>query len=196
MKTLALLAMATSPAALAWTPGTYSIDTAHSKVGFEVPHLVIATVEGRFNEYRGEVVVGEKLEDSKVSVAIDAKSVDTGNAKRDEHLRSADFLDVEKHPKLTFRSRRVTGKREAFKVVGDLTLHGVTREVTLDGKFLGTAKDGWGNLKAAFAGEARINRKDYGLVWNKIVEIGPTVGEEVTIRLKVQGAKSAGVAAR
>lgn len=177
-------------AAGTYAPGTYAIDASHSKVGFEVPHLVISTVEGRFTDYKGNVVLDKKFQKSKVNIDISAKSIDTSIAKRDDHLRSADFFEVEKYPALTFKSKRFTGTPEAFKVAGDLTIKGVTKEVVLDGKYLGTVKDGYGNEKAAFQAGTKINRKDFGLNWSSVVEAGPVVGDEVTISLKVQAAKA------
>lgn len=165
----------------------YSIDTAHSKVGFEIGHLVISTVEGRFTKFDGEIVLAEKFQDSKVTANIDTASVDTSNADRDKHLRSADFFDTEKFPKMTFVSKKITGNAKSFKVTGDLTLHGVTKEVVLDGKYLGTAKDLYGNTQAAFRANGKINRKDFGLVWNKMVEASPAVGDEVTILIAIEG---------
>lgn len=170
--------------------GKYAVDIAHSKVGFEIPHLVITTVEGRFDKYEGEIELAEKFTDSKVSATIDINSIDTGNGDRDKHLKSADFFDAAKYPSMTFKSKKITGTAENFKVVGDLTIKGVTKEVTLDGKFLGVVvNDGFGNTKAAFTAGTKINRQDYGLKWNKMVEAGPTVGDEVTISLKVEAAK-------
>lgn len=168
--------------------GKYVLDTAHSKVGFEIPHLVITTVEGRFTKFDGEIELAEKFADSKVNATIDVASIDTANGDRDKHLRSADFFDVAKYPKMTFKSKKVTGSQEKFKVVGDLTIRDVTKEVTLDGKFLGVVKDAMGNNKAAFSASTQINRQDYGLKWNKMVEAGPTVGDEVTISLKLEAA--------
>ncbi|MEW6057714.1 MAG: YceI family protein [Bdellovibrionota bacterium] len=172
-----------------YTPGSYQIDPMHSKVGFEVPHLVISSVEGRFNDYQGEIMLADKIEESKVEVTINANSIDTGIKKRDDHLRSADFFETSKYPKITFKSKRVAGAAENLKITGDLTIKGVTKEVMLDGKYLGLAKDGYGNLKAAFQAETEISRKDYGLTWNNAVEAGPVVGDEIKISLKVQGAK-------
>jgi polyisoprenoid-binding protein YceI len=172
-----------------YTPGNYQLDAMHSKVGFEVPHLVISSVEGRFNEYQGDFTLAPKFTDSKLAVSIDSKSIDTAIQKRDDHLRGPDFFDVAKYPKITFKSKRIQGTPESFKVIGDLTMKGVTKEVVLDGKFLGSVKDGYGNLKAAFQANTQVHRKDFGLTWNNMVEAGPAVGDDVTISLKIQGAK-------
>jgi polyisoprenoid-binding protein YceI len=171
--------------------GSYSVDPTHSKVGFEVGHLVIASVEGRFDQVGGTIEMGKKLEDTKIQAKIDVKSVSTGNADRDQHLLGPDFFDAQKHPEMTFVSKKVTGTPASMKVVGDLTLHGVTKPVTLDGKYLGSVVDMFGNTKVAFMAKGKINRKDFGLTWSKAVEAGPVVGDEVVIDLKVEGGKPA-----
>lgn len=167
--------------------GKYEVDGAHSKVGFEIAHLVIASVEGRFATYTGEVNIGPKSEVS-ISADIDAASIDTGIADRDKHLKSPDFFDVAQFPKITFKSKSVKGDKN-MKVVGDLTMHGVTKEVILDTKYLGNVKDGYGNEKVAFQASTKVKRSDFGLKWNKLIEAGPTVGEEVTISLKIEATK-------
>ncbi|AZZ36226.1 polyisoprenoid-binding protein [Bdellovibrio sp. qaytius] len=170
--------------------GKYNLDEAHSKVGFEIPHLVISSVEGRFTKFEGEIELADKFTDSKVNATIDIASIDTSNGDRDKHLKSPDFFDAAKYPKMTFKSKKITGTAEKFKIVGDLTIKETTKEVTLDGKFLGVVKDAYGNDKAAFTASTKINRQEYGLKWGKMVEAGPAVGDEVTITLKVQGAKA------
>lgn len=169
--------------------GAYDIDVMHSKVGFEIPHLVISTVEGKFNQFEGKVQLADKFAQSKVEASIDLSSIDTGVAKRDDHLKSADFFDVKTYPKMTFKSSELKGNLNLFKMTGDLTIHGVTRKVTFEGKYLGTVVDGYGNQKVAFQAKAVINRKDFGLTWNNMVEAGPVVGDQVTIDLKIQAAK-------
>lgn len=171
--------------------GTYSIDSMHSKVGFEIPHLVISTVEGKFTQFEGKVELAEKFQSSKVEAKIELNSIDTGVAKRDDHLRSPDFFDVKKYPNMTFKSSSIEGEPAAFKLTGELSLHGVTRKVTFNGKYLGTVVDGYGNEKAAFQAKAIINRKDFSLSWNNMVEAGPVVGDEVTIELKIQAGRPA-----
>jgi polyisoprenoid-binding protein YceI len=179
-----------APAAATSQAGKYNIDVMHSKVGFEIPHLVISSVEGKFTKYEGEIELGEKFTDSKVTAKIDTASIDTSVADRDTHLKSADFFDVAKYPSITFTSKKVTGTKDKFKVVGDLTIKDKTKEVTLEGKFLGLVKDAYGNDKAAFSASTKVNRQEFGLKWGKMVEAGPVVGDEVTITLKVQGAKA------
>lgn len=167
--------------------GTYAIDAAHSKVGFEIPHLVISSVDGTFASFEGSVVLAEKFEKSSVKASVDVKSIDTDNEKRDEHLRSPDFFDVAKFPKMTFESTSIKGTPEAFKMEGKLTIHGVTKTVTFDGKYLGhVGNDGFGNSKVAFSASMQIKRADFGLTWSKAIEAGPVVGETLTINLKVE----------
>lgn len=167
---------------------TYSIDKAHSEATFQVRHL-LTKVRGRFSEFNGAIEYDEEnLEQSSVNVTIQAASIDTNERDRDTHLRSADFFDVEKFSTLAFVSTRITRKgSERFDVIGDLTIHGVTRPATLDTTYLGKAKDPWGNERLAFEAETTINRKDFGLLWNAALETGGfLVGDEVRISLSVQ----------
>lgn len=170
--------------------GLYNLDTAHSKVGFEIPHLVISSVEGRFTAYEGQIELKENIQDTKVNVVINTDSIDTSQSDRDKHLKSSDFFDSAKFPKMTFKSKKITGTFEKFKLIGDLTIKDKTREVTLDGSFLGLVTDAYGNKKAAFNATTKINRQDFGLTWGKLVEAGPVVGDEVTITLKIQATQS------
>jgi len=189
MKTLLLLASslaAFSAAAAEYKPGQYDVDPAHTKIGFEVSHLVISTVEGHFNKFAGKADLAGKFEKSKFSVTVDTASVDTGVAKRDEHLKSPDFFDVTKFPEMKFESTAVKGKPDSFKLTGDLTIHGVTKKVTFDAKYLGAVNDGMGNEKAAFTAKAKISRKEFGLKWSGMMEAGPVVGDEVTLDLRVE----------
>jgi polyisoprenoid-binding protein YceI len=173
-------------AGAAYKAGNYDVDPAHSKLGFEVPHLVISTVEGKFDKFDGKAELAEKFEKSKFTVSAEAASIDTGVAKRDEHLRSPDFFDAAKFPNLTFTSTKVAGKPDSFKLTGDLTIHGVTKSVTFDAKYLGAVDDGMGHEKAAFTAKTKINRKDFGLKWGGVVEAGPVVGDEVTLDLRIE----------
>lgn len=169
--------------------GTYQVDPMHSKVGFEIPHLVISSVDGTFKTFDGTIDLAEKFEKSKVKASVDLSSIDTGVSKRDDHLKSPDFFDVKKYPKMKFESTEITGTPEAFKLTGNLTIKGVTKKVTFDSKYLGSVNDGMGNDKVAFQGTASIKRADFGLTWNKAVEAGPVVGESLTITLKVEAAQ-------
>jgi polyisoprenoid-binding protein YceI len=166
----------------------YAIDKAHSEVTFQVRHL-LTKVRGRFSDFEGTIDYNESDPTrSSVNVTIQAASVDTNERDRDNHLRSADFFDVETFPTLTFSNRSITGKGDdRFDVAGDLTIRGVTRPVTFVVTFLGKAKDPWGNERIAFEADATINRKDYGLNWNAALETGGfLVGDEVKISLSAQ----------
>jgi len=169
--------------------GTYDIDPVHSKVGFEVGHMVISTVEGKFDQYTGQIVAGEKPEAVTATVEIQTASVDTGNANREKHLKSPDFFDVEKFPKMTFKSSKAIFSGNNIKVPGELTIKGVTKPVTLEGKYLGTVKDMQGDTRLAAQLQTKISRKVFGLTWNKVIEAGPVVGDEVTISLKIEAVK-------
>ena len=168
--------------------GKYSIDPAHSKVGFEIPHLVIATVDGRFDAFSGDIQINDKIENSKADIKIETTSIDTANKDRDTHLRSPDFFDVAKYPAMTFKAKKVSGSDNKLTIVGDLTIKNVTKEVSLDTKYLGKVKDAYGNDKVAFSASTEINRKDFGLTWGKMVEAGPVVGDVVTLKLQIQAA--------
>lgn len=167
---------------------TFSIDAAHSEAAFEVRHL-LTRVRGRFTEFSGIIQFNEQRpEESSVSLAIDAASIDTNTAQRDEHLRSEDFFFVGEHPKITFESTRVTPQGPgAYEVEGLLTIRGVARKITLPVSHLGEAKDPYGQIKIGFEAETAINRKDFGLMWNAALETGGwLVGDEVRIMLVIQ----------
>jgi len=167
---------------------TYAIDATHSSVEFVVRHMMITKVRGRFGAVSGSIALapGSSVPTA-IEAAIDASSVDTREAQRDGHLRSADFFDVERFPQLTYKSTRIEGDGESFRVYGDLTLHGVTREVVLDGEFEGRGSDPWGGQRVSFSAQTKINRKDFGLSWNQALETGGMlVSEEVRIELNVQ----------
>lgn len=171
---------------------TWNLDATHSQVEFAVKHMMFTTVRGRFADVTGTVTLdAADPERSSVEVTIGAASLDTRVADRDAHLRSGDFFDVEAHPAITFRSRRVEGsisdEGDRFRIVGDLTLRGVTREVTLDATFEGTGTDPWGNTRSGFSAAASVDRRDFGLTWNQALEAGGVlVGHEVKIELQVQ----------
>lgn len=175
---------------------TWNLDPTHSQVEFAVKHMMFTTVRGRFADVAGAVTLDAAApERSSVEVTIGAASVDTSTADRDAHLRSADFFDVERHPTLTFRSRRVEGvlaePGDAFKVVGDLTIRGVTREVVLDARFEGTGTDPWGHARSGFSATTTVDRRDFGLTWNQALEAGGVlVGHEVRIELQVQAVRA------
>lgn len=185
-----LAALAVSLFAAQAQAATYEVDPAHSAIGFSVRHLM-AKVPGSFKEFAGTFDFDEKSPDkSKAEFTVKAASIDTNNDKRDEHLRSPDFFDTAKHPEIKFVSKEVkkAGKNK-FKLVGDLTMHGVTKPATFDVDYVGTMKDAWGNDKIGFAARTTVNRKDYGVLWNKSLDKGGAVlGDDVEITLDVQGA--------
>ena len=168
----------------------WQIDPAHSAAHFSVRHLMISNVRGEFTKLSGSATIDmADPSKSKVDVTIDAASINTREPQRDEHLRSSDFFDVARFPSLTFRSTRVEAHgADEFKVTGELTLHGVTREVVLDVEGPTPAiKDPWGNVRAGVTATAKINRKDFGLVWNAVTEAGClVVGDEVKITIEAE----------
>ena len=168
---------------------TWSIDPAHSQIEFAVRHMMITTVKGRFGIVHG-TVRSHDADPAKgdVDIEIDADSIDTRELQRDAHLKSADFFDVEKFPKLTFKSTGISDVQgDHFKLTGDLTIHGVTRPVTLDVTSEGRGKDPWGGERAGFSATARIKRSDFGLTWNQALEAGGfLVGDEVKINLDIE----------
>jgi polyisoprenoid-binding protein YceI len=168
---------------------TYSIDNAHSDVSFSVRHMMFAKVRGHFTKWSANLAFDPaKPAGSSVEVSIDAASIDTREPQRDGHLRSADFLDAENFPKITFKSRKVeTAGTGHYKVIGDLAIRGVTREVLLDVEEGGRGKDPWGNERVAFLAKTTINRADFGLKWNQALEAGGVlVGEKVEVEIDVQ----------
>ena len=172
---------------------TYNLDPSHSELGFSVKHLMVTNVKGRFQKFDARVELDEQdLTKSKLTVTIDAGSIDTRNADRDAHLRSADFLDVENHPEVTFVSKRIerVGDNE-YKVIGDLTIRGVTREVTLDAEETGRGRDPWGGDRIGFELRGSLNREDYGLTWNAALETGGVlVSPEVKLIIDVEVVKA------
>ena len=172
---------------------TWQIDPKHSVVEFAVKHMMFSTVKGRFSDVGGTIVYDEHdPARSKVEVEIDAASIDTREPQRDEHLRSADFFEVEKYPTITFRSTRVEPlSSDRMRVVGDLTMHGVTREVALEASFLGSGTNPWGQRVAGFSATGELNRKDFGLNWNAALEAGGVlVGEKIRINLEVEASQA------
>ena len=171
------------------TRAVWTIDPAHTHVEFAVRHLMISTVKGRFAGVQGTVWIDESDPSAvEVDVRIDAATIDTREAQRDAHLKSADFFDVEKYPDLTFRNARVLDSTgEEFRLSGDLTIHGVTRPVTLVVNREGRAKDPWGGERAGFSATTKINRREFGLTWNQALETGGfVVGDEIRITIDVE----------
>lgn len=175
----------------------WTIDPTHAEVGFSVRHMMISTVRGRFAAVAGAVITDEQdARNSKVDVTIDTSSIDTRQEMRDNHLRSPDFFDAATYPTIRFVSKRIEGdpSRGDFRLVGDLTIRDVTREVTLDATHEGQGKDPWGNERAGFAATGKINRADFGLHWNQALETGGVlVSDEVKLSIDVELVKQAGV---
>ncbi|GAA0613961.1 YceI family protein [Virgibacillus siamensis] len=176
------------------TKTTYNVDTVHSELGFQVKHMMISKAKGAFNDFDAVIEADvDNLTDSKVELTIDAASIDTRNKDRDDHLRSADFFDVENHPKVTFKATDVKKKSgNDYEVTGDLTIRGTTKPVTADVTFEGESKDPMsGDTVAGFSGSAKFNRKDFGLTWNAAVETGGVlVGEEVKVNFEIEAHKA------
>ncbi len=173
------------------TAGTFVIDPAHTEVGFVARHLMVSKVRGSFTQVTGEVTIAEDPLASSVSASILAASIDTGVADRDNHLRSGDFLDVEKYPELTFRSTRVVQPKDNdFRLVGELTIRDVTREVTLDVEFDGVAVSPWGQEVVAFTATTEIDREEWGITWNQALEAGGVlVSKKVKIEISAEATR-------
>lgn len=173
---------------------TWTIDPAHSVVELAVKHMMFSTVKGQFPNVAGTITLDESnLANSSVSAQIDAASITTGEANRDAHLRSGDFLDVENFPSITFESTGVVPRgSNSFVIVGNLTLHGVTQEVTLEAELAGKGTDPWGGQRAGFTASTSISRKEFGLTWNQGLEAGGVlVSDQVKISLEIQATQQA-----
>ena len=186
----------TAPATVAPPAGAraaWKLDPTHSLVEFSAKHLMITTVKGRIADVVGTIYTDEKdPKKSSVEATLRAASLDTRTDQRDQHLRSADFLNAEVYPEITFRSTRIEGDKENFKLTGDLTIRDVTKPVTLDVQFEGKTKDPWGGERVGFSGTGKIDRRDFGLTWNQALETGGVVvGNEIKINLEMQAVKVA-----
>jgi polyisoprenoid-binding protein YceI len=173
---------------------TWKIDTTHTSAGFGVKHMMFTTVRGKFNEVDGTISFDpENPTAASVDASVNVASITTGLADRDNHLRSADFFDAEAHPHITFKSKRVeSGSSTKAKVVGDLTIRGTTKEVTMEVEYLGSGKNPWGMTVAGFQATTTINREDFGLTWNQALETGGIlVGREVKLELDIEAAQQA-----
>lgn len=167
--------------------GNYKLDESHTQVGFKIKHLVISTVSGRFNKFVGNFEFDPKKGEIKsLNVEIEASSIDTNEADRDKHLKSSEFFDVEKFPKLTFVSKKtVTKENKPTKIEGELTIHGIKKSVTLEVDYKGSTTDPWGNERIAFEASTQVNRKDYGLKWNKNLDKGGVmIADDVKILIE------------
>lgn len=167
--------------------GSYKLDESHTQIGFKIKHLVISTVSGRFNKFAGNFDFDSKKGEIKgLNVEIEASSIDTNEPDRDKHLKSPDFFDVDKFPKLIFVSKKtVTKENKPTKIEGDLTIHGIKKPVTLEVDYKGSTTDPWGNERIAFEASTQINRKDYGLKWNKNLDKGGVmIADDVKILIE------------
>ncbi|MEO5957001.1 MAG: YceI family protein [Nitrospiraceae bacterium] len=184
---------------IAWFPleshaetARWNVDPEHSTIEFRVAHMLVSKTTGRFMDYAGFIDMDAETGTVKaIEATIKTGSVNTNHEKRDAHLRNTDFFDVEHAPTMTFKMKSYTKTVEGYAAIGDLTLRGVTKEITLVGSYSGAAKDPWGNTRAGFSAEGKLNRKDFGMVWNKTLDSGGlVVGDEVQIRLDIECIKA------
>jgi polyisoprenoid-binding protein YceI len=170
----------------------WNVDPDHSTIEFRVAHMLVSKTTGHFTDYQGFIDMDAEAGTVKtIEATIKTASVDTNNGKRDAHLRNADFFDVEKYPTMIYRMKHYQKTADGYQAVGELTLRGVTKDITLTGNFNGVAKDPWGNLRAGFNAEGKLNRKDFGMVWSKTLDGGGlVVGDEVLIKLDIECIKA------
>lgn len=174
------------------TPGTWTIDAAHSSVAFSVKHLMISKVRGSFSGFSGTVTVPEDRLATTVEVTIDPATVNTADANRDAHLKNGDFFDAEQFPSWKFVSKGIRVDGNDYVLTGDLTMRGVTKPVDLEVEFEGVSKDPWGNIKAGFSAQGEVNRKDFGMEYNAALETGGVlIGEKVKLSFDIELAKAA-----
>jgi polyisoprenoid-binding protein YceI len=175
-------------AAAAPTTTTWKIDPSHSTVEFSAKHMMFTTVKGRFGDVEGTITVaGTTPDTASVEATMKAASIDTRTEQRDQHLRSADFLDAENFPTVTFKSTKIEGPKDNFTMTGDLTIRGTTRPVTLDVTYEGAGKDPWGNDRMGFSATGKIDRRDFGLTWNQALETGGIlVSNDIKIQIDAQ----------
>ena len=166
----------------------WAIDPTHSEIGFKVKHMMFTNVSGKFKTYDATITTDEDtFENVNIEFSADIDSIDTNNADRDNHLKSGDFFDAETHPKLTFKATSLTKKGDDYALIGDLTLKGVTKSVQLPTEFSGLMKDPWGNTKVGLNISGKINRKDWGLNYNAVLETGGVlIGEDVRLNIELQ----------
>lgn len=169
----------------------YQIDPVHSTIGFSVKHLVISNVKGNFTDFSGVIYLDDKdVKNSRVEVTIKAASINTRNEKRDTHLKSPDFLDVEKYPEITFKSKKIEMTDNGYLIVGDLTIKGTTKEVSFPFTYFGPINDPWGNQRIGVQASLTINRQDFGVSWNKTLDNGGlVVGNDVNIEINIEAVK-------
>jgi polyisoprenoid-binding protein YceI len=173
-------------------PARWNVDPEHSTIEFRVAHMLVSKTTGRFTDYQGFIDMDAEAATVKaIEATIKTASVNTNHAKRDAHLRNADFFDVEKYPTMTYRMKHYQETADGYQAVGELTLRGVTKDITLTGTFNGVAKDPGGNLRAGFNAEGKLNRKDFGMVWSKTLDGGGlVVGDDVLIKLDIECIKA------
>jgi len=170
-----------------YVAGTWSLDPAHTEIGFVVRHMMVSKVRGRFEKYNATIVTAPNPTESYVEVEVDLSSITTGNDQRDAHLRSSDFFDVETSPAMTFRSTAIRPNGEDFLIDGDLTIRGVTRPITLNVEVGGFGPDAYGGIRSGFSATAEINRRDFGVNWNAAIEGGGVVvSDKVTITIEAE----------
>jgi polyisoprenoid-binding protein YceI len=180
------------PATLTDLTGTWALDPSHSRVGFVARHAMVTKVRGAFNEFDGTATIGSDINDTAIALTIQVASVDTRNADRDGHLKSGDFLEIEKFPTITFASTSTKAVGSTLEVTGDLTIKDTTRSITIPFEFEGAALDPFGNVRVGFEGAVAINRRDYGVTWNAALETGGVlVSDKITLEFEVSAIKSA-----
>ncbi|MEL7001663.1 MAG: YceI family protein [Bacteroidota bacterium] len=168
---------------------TWEIEPSHAKIGFAIAHFGISETEGKFHQYKGTVVTSkEDFSDAQIELAIAVSSIDTENEQRDTHLKGEDFFEVEKYPEITFKSKELKALgNNKYKLIGEFNMHGVVKTIELDAEYRGTVKDPWGNTKAGFLVTGELNREDYGLTWNTVLEAGGlAVGKEVELECNLE----------
>jgi len=188
MTRITALALAIAPALAFGQTAAWNIDASHTRTGFSVKHLVISDVKGEFAKTNGKAQIDDAdLSKSSIEVTIEAASVDTRDEKRDNHLKSADFFDVAKYPTITFKSTKVeAGKDGALTVTGDLTMHGVTKPVTLEGSITKAITDPWGLTRRGASFTGKLDRKAWGITWGKMTDVGAVVGDEVKLDIQAE----------
>jgi polyisoprenoid-binding protein YceI len=185
------MSLVTAPTLVELTPGVWNVDSSHSTVGFVVRHLMVSKVRGHFGTFTGTLTIADDPLASSVEASAETASITTGDDARDNHLRSADFFDVENFPTITFASTGIDRQGNDYVLHADLTIKGVTRPVDFQLEFDGVTADPWGGTRAGFSAETEINRKDWGLTWNVAIETGGVVvGEKVKIQLEVEVVKA------
>ena len=187
-----LAVLAWFPPAVHAEPARWNLDPEHSTIEFRITHMVVSKTTGQFTDYAGYIDMdAEDGTVTAIEATIKAESVDTNHIKRDTHLRNAEFLDVKLYPTIIYKMKNYKKTTEGFTATGDLTLHGVTKEVLLTGRYNGSTKDPWGSTRAGFSAEGKLNRKDFGMIWNKTLDNGGlVVGDEVQIRLDIECIKA------